>query len=166
MSPAAKSAELNPRTTSYEFLGPPGALFVTLTVPFFTYALYFGCSESAGCPPNIRTIPDQLVASLSNLDWWKGLWDTQAALMYLAWYAFCIVAWAVLPGDHVEGTMMRNGQKKKYKINGAQRVILMRSRPFSRCMQPFPRSCSHWASPLASFTVTVPSRSLFYTRNG
>jgi hypothetical protein len=121
--PTAKSAELNPRTTSYEFLGPPGALFVTLAVPFFTYALYFGCSEGRGCPPNLQTIPDQFITSLSDPEWWKGLWDTQATLMYLAWYTFCIVAWAVVPGDHVEGTTMRNGQKKKYKINGILRVV-------------------------------------------
>jgi len=121
--PVAKSTDLNPRTTSYEFLGPPGALFVTLTVPFFTYALYFGCSEPGGCTPNLHTIPDQVVNSLSNPAWWRSLWDTQAALMYLAWYAFCIVAWAFLPGDHVEGTKLRTGETKKYKINGMLRVL-------------------------------------------
>ncbi|KAF8071825.1 ERG4/ERG24 ergosterol biosynthesis protein [Lyophyllum atratum] len=117
-------SELNPRTTSYEFLGPPGALFVTTTVPIITYALYFGCSEANGCPPNLQTIPDQIVASMSNPDWWKSLWDTEATLMYLAWYAFCIVAWAVLPGDRVEGTTMRTGEKKSYKINAFATFLL------------------------------------------
>lgn len=126
---AAKSAELNPPTTSYEFLGPPGALFVTLIVPFFSYALYFGCREGTGCPPNIHAIPDNFVSALSNWDWWIGLWDTQAALMYLAWYTFCVVAWAVLPGDYVEGTTMRNGEKKKYKINGMLHVHPISPRP-------------------------------------
>lgn len=124
--PAAKAAELNPRTTSYEFLGPPGALFVSLTVPLVTYALYFGCSEPAGgCPPNLSIVPDQVKAALSNLTWWRGLWDTEASLMYLAWYTFCVMAWAVLPGDHVEGTTLRTGEKKKYKINGEERVELL-----------------------------------------
>jgi hypothetical protein len=114
-----KTSELNPKTTSYEFLGPPGALFVTLVVPITTYALYFGCSEkTGGCPPALNTIPDRVKVSLSDLNWWKGLWDTEAALLYAAWYAFCVVAWAVLPGDRVEGVTMRTGEKKKYKING------------------------------------------------
>lgn len=111
-------SELNPRTKSYEFFGPPGALFVTLSVPATLYALYFGCSEqSGGCPPPLST--DAIVAALTSPDWWVGLWDTQAALMYLGWYAFCVTAWFVLPGDWVEGTTLRTGGKVKYKINGA-----------------------------------------------
>lgn len=111
--------DLNPRTKSYEFLGPPGALFITFSVPITTYALYFGCSEtSGGCPPPLDGLYDKVLASVSNLDWWKGLWDTQASLIYLAWYAFCVVSWFILPGDYVEGVQLRTGDKKKYKING------------------------------------------------
>lgn len=91
--------ELNPTTTHFEFLGPPGALLVSLGVPITTYALYFACSESTG---------------LTTL----ALWDTEAAIAYLAWYAFCVLAWAVLPGDHVVGTRLRDGAQKTYKING------------------------------------------------
>ena len=113
----AQNGELNPKSTSYEFLGPPGALFITITVPAFTYALYFGCSEQAGgCHPPIDT--DLIVSSLSDLNWWKGIWDTEAAIAYLGWYAFTVAAWAILPGDWVSGTVMRNGQTKQYKING------------------------------------------------
>lgn len=118
----AKSSELNPRSTSYEFLGPPGALFVTITVPSVAYGLYFACSEATECRPNLSIVPEVVLASLSNPAWWKGLWDTQAAQIYLAWYAFCVVAWAVLPGDRVEGTTLRTGGKKLYKINGMKCV--------------------------------------------
>ncbi|KAJ7475931.1 ERG4/ERG24 ergosterol biosynthesis protein [Mycena latifolia] len=117
------ASALNPRTTSYEFLGPPGALLITLGVPFATYALYFGCSEqSGGCPPAI--VPARISLALSDPAWWKGLWDTQAALMYLAWYAFCLVSWAVLPGDRVAGTTLRTGVKKQYKINAFSTFLL------------------------------------------
>ncbi|KAJ6619559.1 ERG4/ERG24 ergosterol biosynthesis protein [Mycena sp. CBHHK59/15] len=119
------SSELNPRTTSYEFLGPPGALLITLGVPITTYALYFGCSEQAGgCPPSPALIPARVSAALSDPAWWNGLWDTQAALLYLAWYAFCLVAWAVLPGDRVLGTTLRTGEKKQYKINAFSTFLL------------------------------------------
>ena len=40
--------------------------------------------------------------------------------MYLGWYAFCVIAWFVLPGDWIDGTLMRNGKRMKYKINGTQ----------------------------------------------
>ena len=114
-----KPAELNPKTTHYEFFGPVGALFITVSVPAFTYALYFGCSEmSGGCPPPLDDVLPVIVASLSDITWWRSLWDPKAAIAYLAWYAFCVATWAVLPGDWVEGTLIRDGTRKKYKING------------------------------------------------
>lgn len=121
MSKDAPHVDLAPRTTSYDFFGPPGALFVTLTVPAITYGLYFGCSESNGCTPNLSTISDQIVASVTDPDWWISLWDTQASLIYLAWYAYTVVAWFVLPGDWIQGTTLRTGEKKSYKLNGMTR---------------------------------------------
>jgi Delta14-sterol reductase len=109
----------NPKTTSYEFLGPLGALAISVGVPIITYALYFACSEATGgCPPQLTSIDERIVASVTNLDWWTNLWHTGAALTYLSWYIFCVLAWAVLPGDQVEGTTLRTGEKKQYKING------------------------------------------------
>jgi hypothetical protein len=122
-----KDSILNPRTTTYEFLGPPGAFLISVGVPITTYALYFGCSEeTGGCPPTL--VPERISLALSDPAWWKGLWDTQAALLYLAWYAFCLVAWAVLPGDLVAGTTLRTGGKKLYKINGTISVIFIVAR--------------------------------------
>ncbi|KAL0954524.1 hypothetical protein HGRIS_003491 [Hohenbuehelia grisea] len=120
------SKELNPRTTSYEFLGPPGTLLISIGVPFLTYALYFSCSETTGgCPPpNFATWQDAVTRAVSDVNWWKGLWDTQASLIYLGWYAFCVVAWAVLPGDSVEGVPLRTGETKKYKINAFSTFLL------------------------------------------
>lgn len=140
-------AELNPRTINYEFMGPAGAFLITLAIPAVTYLLYFGCSERAGgCPPAhlfpsypslhdavssgntadavelVKTsagiIGESLKVAVTDPEWWKGLWDPKAALMYAAWYAFCVVSWAVLPGDEVEGTVLRTGGRQKYKING------------------------------------------------
>lgn len=112
---------LNPRTTTYEFLGPPGAFLVTVGVPIATYALYFACSESSGgCPPALATIP----VHVSDPNWWKSLWDTDATLIYFAWYFFCVLAWAVLPGDRVSGTTLRTGETKQYKINAFSTYLL------------------------------------------
>ena len=115
----AKKSELNPRTTSYEFCGPLGATFITIVVPLTTYLLYFGCSQQNGCPPPLTSIKNpEILDILQKPEFWKSLWDTEAALMYLGWYAFCVVSWLVLPGDWIDGTLMRDGKKMKYKING------------------------------------------------
>ena len=117
------TSELNPRTQGYEFLGPPGALFVTTSVPFLTYALYFFCSEGAGgCPPSLWLAPTRLVDAITSPDFWFSLFELKPFLLYLAWYAYCVVAWAVLPGAWVAAPPMRNGERKHYKVNGKSLV--------------------------------------------
>ncbi|KAJ7599401.1 ERG4/ERG24 ergosterol biosynthesis protein [Mycena floridula] len=122
-----KNNILNPKSTSYEFLGPPGTLFITVAVPITIYALYFGCSEeTGGCPPStdLDYLKTSIKQALSDENWWKNLWDTQAALIYLAWYAFCLLSWVILPGEWIEGVTMRTGEKKKYKMNALPTFLL------------------------------------------
>ncbi|KAE9402706.1 ERG4/ERG24 ergosterol biosynthesis protein [Gymnopus androsaceus JB14] len=104
----------NPRTTKYEFLGPVGAFLISTGVPLTIYGLYYACSEqTGGCPP-----PGLFMSKL------PAFLDTQAALMYLAWYLFCVIAWRVLPGAQVPGTTLRNGTVKTYKINAFSTLVL------------------------------------------
>lgn len=106
----------NPRTTKYEFFGPAGACLISIGAPSAIYGLYFACSEqTGGC---------SLSGRFTNLTFPSGLWDTQAALMYLAWYLFCVIAWRVLPGAQVPGTTLRNGRVKIYKINAFSTFLL------------------------------------------
>ena len=104
---------MNPPTRHYEFGGPAGALFVTLTVPAVAYALFFVCNDANACRPTLDY--DTLLSAVPSL---SDLWDSDAALIYLVWYVFCVLAWAILPGDWVDGTTLRDGSKKQYKING------------------------------------------------
>ncbi|KAJ8507339.1 hypothetical protein ONZ45_g10269 [Pleurotus djamor] len=114
-----KIEELNPRTKEYHFFGPFGTLLITVLTPTLTYALYYGCSEeTGGCPPpHISTWLPAISTSLQSLDWWRSLWDTEATLIYCAWYLFCVAAWAILPGVDFVGLPLRNGQRLTYKIN-------------------------------------------------
>jgi len=157
--------ELNPRTTHYEFAGPPGALFVTLSVPITTYALYYTCSEtSGGCPPPLSSLPTTFTQAVTSVDWWKSLWDTQAFLVYLAWWAFCVVAWFVLPGDWVEGTTMRNGRKLKYKINAFSTFLLTLGLALGVILRFGPSSLTfiyeHWIGLVTSSVVFATVQAL------
>ncbi|KAH7337213.1 ERG4/ERG24 ergosterol biosynthesis protein [Rhizoctonia solani] len=117
--------ERNPRTTHYEFFGPLGAAFVSTTVPLTIYGLYFTCSEaSGGCPPPLWSIPVNFVNAVESIDWWKSLFDKEAAIAYAAWYAFTVAAWWLLPGDWVEGTELRTGGRIQYKINAFSTMLL------------------------------------------
>lgn len=110
---------MNPPTRHYEFLGPPGALLNTLAVPAVAYALFFACNEENACRPRLDL--DAVLDVVASL---PSLWDTDAALIYLSWYAFCVLAWVILPGDWVDGTVLRDGSKKKYKINAFSTFLL------------------------------------------
>jgi Ergosterol biosynthesis ERG4/ERG24 family len=165
------TSELSPRTTHYEFGGPLGALFVTLSVPITTYALYYTCSEtSGGCPPPLWSLPTSFSQAVTSLDWWKSLWDTQAFLIYIAWWAFCVVAWFVLPGDWVEGTTMRNGRKLKYKINGMYYFYHVVYSAYSACFSllhipPRSWSCFRHNHSLWPFIFHFHLRTLDRSRN-
>ncbi|KIJ54961.1 hypothetical protein M422DRAFT_221390 [Sphaerobolus stellatus SS14] len=162
------SNALNPRTQHYEFAGPLGALFVSVSVPITTYALFFTCSESSGgCPPPLWSLPVNFASAVTSLDWWKSLWDTQAFLMYLGWYAFTVVAWAVLPGDWVEGTTLRNGGKVKYKINAFSTFLLSLGLALGAIVRFGPQSFTflydHWVGLVtSSFIMSVVQATYVY----
>ncbi|KAI0283992.1 ERG4/ERG24 ergosterol biosynthesis protein [Russula aff. rugulosa BPL654] len=124
MSDHKSVSSLNPKTTSYEFLGPPGAFAITFGVPILTYVLYFACNESGGCPPPIQSLYPSLAQAVSDPTFWWKLWDPKAFAIYYSWYAFCLVTWAILPGDWVQGTQLRNGKYQQYKINAFSTCLM------------------------------------------
>jgi delta14-sterol reductase len=102
-----------------EFFGPVGTAFLVPAIPLTIYALYFACNEtSGGCPPSLWSFPFFINRAVTNYAWWAKLWDPQAFLVFVAWMVYIVVAWAILPGDWVEGTLLRNGARQTYKING------------------------------------------------
>lgn len=107
-----------PRTQHYEFMGPPGAFFISTTVPFFTYFCALGCDDR-GCPA-LPLVPflRQGLQAMGTASFWKSLWDLEGVQAYFVWYAWCVACWVILPGRWMEGSKLRNGEKLWYKING------------------------------------------------
>lgn len=113
-------AELNPRSTATEFLGPIGTGAISILAPFWAYFIFFACNETTGCHPRSASAWSQTFDGLLG-GWPTGagqLWNWNAVGVFLGWYAFCVVAAQILPGDEVQGTLMRDGRKKTYKMNG------------------------------------------------
>jgi delta14-sterol reductase len=82
-----------------------------------TYLLFFGCNASTGCPSlSLDTYTQGFKNEWPSLN--GKLWDWKAAGVYAAWYAFTVICWNVLPGEQVEGTVLRNGKRKTYNLNG------------------------------------------------
>lgn len=116
-SKALSKQQLGPKTTHYEFGGPIGALFVSTSVPFFAYYLFFACSEHLGCDLRLPLDRPNALYSVFTRGVADSFLDTRAWLIYFAWYAFTVVAWLVLPGQDFEGTETRIGQRVHYKLN-------------------------------------------------
>lgn len=119
-------AELNPRLKPTEFFGPIGATAVVFGTPALAYLLYYGCNEVTGC--SIPPVEGWESISSRLGDWPSiagALWDWKAAGVYLAWYAWIVLCWAVLPGDWIEGTLLRDGTRKQYKMNGEFKTWVM-----------------------------------------
>lgn len=110
--PTTPSTTLNPKTTEYEFLGPPGALLVSLGSPILVVGLIFLCNDN-GCPPrDISTWKDQFPSSLREFVDWK------AVKWYFSFQVALGLLWAVLPGKWFKGRVLRDGTQLEYKTNG------------------------------------------------
>src|SRR5947207_15938028 len=105
--------ELNPKTTEYEFLGPIGALLVSIVCPLLVFALVFLCNDF-GCPPrNVSTWKYHLPRSIYEvLDW-------QAVKWYFSFQFALVLLWFVLPGPWTKGRPLRDGTTLEYKCNGS-----------------------------------------------
>ncbi|KAI5452505.1 erg24, C-14 sterol reductase [Naganishia albida] len=124
--------EMNPKSRAVEFMGPLGVTALTVLTPLFAYLLYAGCNERVGCPPKFSTFdentgrhglffdvhPSDVTEMVARaLDW-------KAHLIYAVWYAYIVACWKYLPGEWVEGTVLRNGKKQVYKINAFATLLL------------------------------------------
>ncbi|OLL26483.1 Delta(14)-sterol reductase, partial [Neolecta irregularis DAH-3] len=108
------SVMLNPPTSHYEFLGPPGALLTSFGVCIVSFALFFLCTED-GCPPKELEIK------------WNKFWSWKITGLYLVWWILLLAMTIIVPGNYVQGTKLRDGKNLSYKMNGFRIFILVYS---------------------------------------
>ncbi|KAK0550910.1 erg24, C-14 sterol reductase [Tilletia horrida] len=122
-SAVAKKDLISPKTEHTEFGGVAGALFVSTSVPFLTYYLFYACNEALGCPllpAKLDFTPALTLLKQGVLETFK---DQTGWALYFGWYAYTVLAWAVLPGKWVPGAEIRDGSKLQYKINAFANLV-------------------------------------------
>lgn len=90
---------------------------VTLGTPFVTYALYFACNEG-GCPnPALLSDP---IGHFKTEVWpgWSGIFSSKVTAYYVAYWFGLVALQYILPGKTVLGTVLKDGTRLKYKLNG------------------------------------------------
>lgn len=117
-SSKTKVTELNPKTNHYEFGGPIGAIGMVVLLPVLV--LFFAtCCDSTGYPSKeFRDDWKSALLSKLSIDFVKSLWDPTAFMVYVGFVAALAIFYVVLPGDNIPGTVLRNGEKYKYRMNG------------------------------------------------
>ncbi|KAK4687856.1 hypothetical protein P7C73_g2274, partial [Tremellales sp. Uapishka_1] len=145
---------MNPVSKPTEFFGPIGCFGVTVFTPLIAYLLFYGCNEASGCPPRSLAFTIADYPSIAG-----QFWDWKAFAVYLGWYAYVVVCWIVLPGEKVEGTLMRDGHRKTYTMNGFYTCLLTLGLSLGIVLQPngpqvFTYLYDHWV-PLVSASLVV-----------
>lgn len=110
--------ELNPKTEHYEFGGPIGALGMIVCLPVIV--LFFAtCCDATGYPAQaFKDDWKSFVLSKLNKEFLFSLYDPYAFGVYVAFVAMLAVMYIVLPGENIPGTLLRDGSKLKYRMNG------------------------------------------------
>jgi hypothetical protein len=115
---SSQPKELNPKTTNYEFGGPMGALGMIVGLPVLV--LFFAtCCDATGYPSQAfkGDFKSALLSKL-NKDFLFSLYDPIAFMIYTAFVFILALFYVILPGDNIPGTVLRNGSKHKYRMNG------------------------------------------------
>lgn len=109
---------LNPKTQHYEFGGPIGAMGMIVLLPVLVLFLATSC-DATGYPAK-AFLDDWQSFLLSKLtkDFLYSLYDPSAFAVYFCYIAILAIFYMTLPGNNVPGTVLRDGTRHKYKMNG------------------------------------------------
>lgn len=99
----------------YEFFGPVGTFALLFVLPAVVYFLFFSCNAE-GC---VSVSPLYIPEGIKSLPALESLFSTRGTLIFLGWFAFQAIMYIVLPGKWVEGTVLSDGTRLSYKMNGA-----------------------------------------------
>ncbi|KAI9310569.1 ergosterol biosynthesis ERG4/ERG24 [Dichotomocladium elegans] len=165
-SSSSSEQELNPRTTTYEFLGPVGAFLFITVLPLLV--LFFAvCCDETGYPSKyLIENPTAYFSNLFTADLFYKLFDPLALVVYVAFVAFLAVCYNNLQGDYMPGTKLRNGVILKYRLNGFTSfyttifAIIFLLRHLNDGIKPLTFVYTHWiglatASIIFSYAISI-----------
>ncbi|KAM7201131.1 delta(14)-sterol reductase [Rhypophila sp. PSN 637] len=125
MAQQTKQVASSPKThkVHYEFGGPIGAAGIVFGLPVLLNVMYFACNDITGCPAPSLLHPESLdLEVLKREVGWPdnglcGFFSWDAMGWTLGYYLFNAILHRVLPGTEMEGVVLANGGRLKYKLN-------------------------------------------------
>ena len=104
---------------SFEFGGPIGAMGIVICLPLVIYLLFFLCNDTH-CLRNpfdwhhIIFTFESMTEQLTN----TSFFTLRGCMIYISWMAINVLLNYLLPGEVVEGVLLRNNTRLKYKLTG------------------------------------------------
>lgn len=141
----------NPKTHHYEFEGPVlGPVGIIVGLPILTYLSAYLCHGKgwtfANLPQNFETVWLDL----------QNAFSLQVFAVYFAWFAFLLFLHAVVPGQVVLGSKLRDGRRLPYETNGWACFLLVHVLlvPIHIYVAPLTWVYDHWLQ-LVVATITT-----------
>ena len=109
----------------------PGATVLTFGLPVLIYASILFCNDVTGCPapalldPKTLTWEKLLAQTQLASTGLAGLFDLNVFGWVCAYYGLLVVLQLVLPGEEVDGTILKNGGRLHYKFNSFNTAVLI-----------------------------------------
>ncbi|VVT50259.1 uncharacterized protein SAPINGB_P002680 [Magnusiomyces paraingens] len=112
--------KLNPLTTEPDFNGWPGALAISIGLPLLFNIFCFTCND-LGCPVSWTSF-EPYRAQLAS----RALFSWHALGVYAIWWSALAILDRIVPGETVEGTLLRDGKTRlKYVFNGKLVMVIL-----------------------------------------
>lgn len=107
-------SQATPKTSTYEFFGPPGVALLTVLLPAVVLGLYTQCNAENDCS----------LRGFTRLPTTSELWHPHAFLIIVLWFLFHALIYLLPHGKVLQGTKLRNGKRLKYRINALHAFAL------------------------------------------
>lgn len=117
-SPVPKTTiqeKLNPKTKSYEFGGPIGALGMVVILPCVVLFFTVSC-DATGYPSQV--FKEDWKSLIFSEKFLNSILDPSALFVYIGYMSLLAFFYVDLPAEIVMGTRLRDGSKHKYRLNG------------------------------------------------
>lgn len=111
---------VNPKTLHFEFGGPFGAFFITLSLPCVILGLYYLCTPTYCL--QWSTLGDVQLAWAALLKDLPSLWSWHVFGVACGWMLFHVLLERFLPATIAKGVVLRTGDQLLYRVN-AQSVF-------------------------------------------
>ncbi|XP_054550949.1 delta(14)-sterol reductase LBR isoform X2 [Talpa occidentalis] len=113
--PSLRTFEVTPpQKKELEFGGVPGVFLIMLSLPVFLFLLLLMCKQK---DPSLLNLPPPLPV-------FSDLWEPKIFGVYLLWFFLQSLFYLLPIGKVVEGTLLTDGRRLKYRLNGFCAFIL------------------------------------------